>query len=1108
MPNDGQIVFEVTADGSRAKADIRDITKTIQQETDKWDDAAQESANNINNSFSGMLKKLAVGFSAAKIGKELLDLGKQAISAASDLAEVQNVVDTTFGAEGAAKIEQWAKAAGTQFGLTETQAKKFTSTLGAMMKSSGMAGEEIVSMSTDLAGLAADMASFYNLDFDEAFQKIRSGISGETEPLKQLGINMSVANLNAYALQQGLEKTFEQMDQGEQTMLRYQYIMSATADAQGDFAKTSDQYANGVRSLETNIETLKTNVGTLLLEVVDPLVQGINSLFPQENTKRHTVLDDIAEIQLQTEAKLEEIKAIKSVADELISTLESIGSDKNASGQLSSLAESANTLDASSKGNWESLLTSLQGIDGLQNLFGDQSNAVSTVQDLAGALAGDGVSTTKAKAWQTFLTALTNNADAVSKLTGDSVSGTKEWLKGLAQSAGELDENDAAAWQTLMSSLLSGLTLGQSDEGKQFVESLANNFLAMGQNSAEAVAGLTALGYGTDEIQSKQMQWLEVCKQLVNTIPGLSDIIDTNTGEVKGGVPAIKAYADEWERVQEYQAKIESLSKKKKIFEDITDPSELGATAMSYRAVAKGRAQASQDSETVESKLNKLKGYMTHLAQGEAYIKGVELEGQDTFDEFIALAKGASDALSGMGSMAQETYRTDYGWDVLEWFSNLDDKTQKAVEDYLKAEFDYQDALFYRPLALQEYEDSLESLAAEYNMTTQQLEDAVNAENASAESMTEVEKAAKGDAEALTDVETAVNNVSDAFKELADYAENSYNAALKAVDGVAKSLDRVSYQSFGNLYNKMNDLITKQAEFKEGSDEWKQYQSEIDKLNQELVTTDTILSNLGTQSTFLDDYLANLRIAQSWGLSDALLAQLSDGSVESAQYLSALVGFGTEQDKKTAEEIDKQYQEVQKKKEELAKGLSDQQLTVDQTFQSLAEKAKQAVQELDLQQSAETNAEKTVSGIVKGISSQLPAVTDAVDGILEQMARLASFGISTGTVGGIGQMAGSIASWFMGIPGFESGLDIVPIDNMLARLHKGEAVLTAEENRVWQSFRSGLTAGVDMETLGGVMRDNVKAGGNVYLDGRVVGSVISDQQGKSYRQLQRSGWQV
>ena len=220
MANDGQIVFEVTADGKQAIADIKGITSGIEKESKKWDKSVKDSTDEMGSSFSGLLKKLSVAAIGAGIVNGLKNLASASVEAASALEEVQNVVDVTFG-EGASTIDRWAKNAGTQFGLTETQAKKFASTMGAMMKSSGMAGEEIVSMSTDLAGLAADMASFYNLDFDTAFNKIRSGLSGETEPLKQLGINMSTANLNAFALQQGLSKTFDQMTQGEQTMLRY-----------------------------------------------------------------------------------------------------------------------------------------------------------------------------------------------------------------------------------------------------------------------------------------------------------------------------------------------------------------------------------------------------------------------------------------------------------------------------------------------------------------------------------------------------------------------------------------------------------------------------------------------------------------------------------------------------------------------------------------------------------------------------------------------------------------------------------------------------------------------------------------------------------------------
>lgn len=114
--------------------------------------------------------------------KAITAFGLECVNAASDLQEVQNVVDVTFG-NSAAEIDAWAKTAINQFGLSETKAKQFASTLGAMMKSAGLAGSEVVEMSEALSGLAADMSSFYNLDFDTAFQKIRSGISGETEPL-------------------------------------------------------------------------------------------------------------------------------------------------------------------------------------------------------------------------------------------------------------------------------------------------------------------------------------------------------------------------------------------------------------------------------------------------------------------------------------------------------------------------------------------------------------------------------------------------------------------------------------------------------------------------------------------------------------------------------------------------------------------------------------------------------------------------------------------------------------------------------------------------------------------------------------------------------------
>ena len=324
--SDGQVIFEITADGKHAIASVKDVTKAIESESKKWDKSASESTKGIESSFSSMVGKIAGGLAAAGIVNILKDWGSAALQAASDLQEVQNVVDVTFG-ESASVIESWSKKAGEQFGLTETQAKKFTSTLGAMMKSAGMSGNEIVEMSTDLAGLAADMASFYNLDFDTAFQKIRSGISGETEPLKQLGVNMSVANLEAFALQKGLQKTFNEMSQSEQTMLRYQYLMQATADAQGDFARTSDGYANASRRVETAMNTLRTKGGDLLLNVIGPLTDKFATFLEQITAEpSRTVMDEIKDIQLDTASKLAEIESTYNKASDLIKILEEIGS--------------------------------------------------------------------------------------------------------------------------------------------------------------------------------------------------------------------------------------------------------------------------------------------------------------------------------------------------------------------------------------------------------------------------------------------------------------------------------------------------------------------------------------------------------------------------------------------------------------------------------------------------------------------------------------------------------------------------------------------------------------------------------------------------------------
>lgn len=999
MANDGQIVFEVTADGKHAIADIKEITRAIQQETKKWDDAAEQSTDNISNSFNGMLKKLVAGFSAVKIGKALLDIGKDAVEAASALEEVQNVVDVTFGAD-ANKIDQWAKNAGTQFGLTETQAKKFTSTLGAMMKSAGMSGSEITDMSTDLAGLAADMASFYNLDFETAFQKIRSGISGETEPLKQLGINMSVANLEAYALSKGITKAFNDMSQGEQTMLRYQYLMQATADAQGDFARTSDGYANSLRQMETNIESLKTKLGEVLIPAVTEAVGWLNgfleSLAPTDKT---TVLDDFAEIDLKTEEKLEAIRNTAQEARYLVDELDKINNSKvdQAGLKVDKFAQDLGKINL------------------------DQGKA-GTVKD--------------------FIATLADNIDVLAGLQGTDADGASAWLEEIGQAADSLDPEDAAGWEKLINTIKEGLPgLENTDFGAQFFAALGGGFADLEGKSSVLEWTIDTLGSKTDKTAEEQAYWLEVCKQLVKTIPGLNSIINTETGEIKGGTQAVKDYIKAWEDGQTKLALLGALEQKES-------------------------ALASYYSDLPELELN--------VALAEKKVREARDELQKIYDKY-----GRTLSFNSEGNVTDESL-LGFPADVQEQVENAVNEYDKLVDSLNEANTAYQtqkSALDEAKQALIEYRQAIEE---KYGS----VEEAIDAEVAWTETVKE-------------NAQTVVAAAQESLQAMTDYAEGVRDSMAKAIDSVAKGLDKVDYKKFNTINQKISELTAQMENLEVGSDAWKELEKDLQKYNEELISTNKIYSNLESQKQFLEDYLENLEAAQKMGLSNELIASLSDGSVESAQYLDAIVN---DKSGKTAQEIDALFQEVQGKKAQLTDALTGQQLAVDETYQSMAESAKAAVEALaELPGAAGDNAGDIVKSITDALNANVPGVTEAVNAIIAQLDKLSGWNVSLDM--------GTFGSFSFSIPQHETGLNFVPFDGYLASLHEGEGILTAEENRVWQKFKDGGNTAFDYDTMGGVMRDNIKAGGNVYLDGRVVGNVISEQQGRAYRTLQRSGWQ-
>lgn len=232
---------------------------------------ARGAQKSVMGAFGGLGKMIGVALgvkAVASFGKSCLDLG-------SNLSEVQNVVDVTFGAM-AEDVNKFASTAIEQFGLSETSAKKYVGTMGAMLKSSGLATAKAKEMATTLTGLGADISSFYNISSEDAFTKLRAGMAGEIMPLRELGINMTVATLEAYAMSQGIGKAYEKMSQSEQMLLRYNYLLSVTGDVQGDFARTSNSWANQTRILTEQFNALKASLGQGLIAAFTPIVKGLN----------------------------------------------------------------------------------------------------------------------------------------------------------------------------------------------------------------------------------------------------------------------------------------------------------------------------------------------------------------------------------------------------------------------------------------------------------------------------------------------------------------------------------------------------------------------------------------------------------------------------------------------------------------------------------------------------------------------------------------------------------------------------------------------------------------------------------------------------------------
>jgi hypothetical protein len=239
-------------------------------------DAALSRADKKLKEFGDRAKEIGKSLSVS-LTAPLAIAGGAAIKMASDYEESLNKVSVAF--KGSSNdVKAFAKTTLTSFGIAEGTALDMAALFGDMATSMGLSTKEAAVMSKSLVGLAGDMASFKNMNIEEVTTALNGVFTGETESLKRLGIVMTEANVKAFALSKGITAKYEAMSQGEKVMLRYQYVMSSTTNAQGDFARTSDGAANQMRIFQETMKELGVTFGQVVLPAVTKVIHALNGM--------------------------------------------------------------------------------------------------------------------------------------------------------------------------------------------------------------------------------------------------------------------------------------------------------------------------------------------------------------------------------------------------------------------------------------------------------------------------------------------------------------------------------------------------------------------------------------------------------------------------------------------------------------------------------------------------------------------------------------------------------------------------------------------------------------------------------------------------------------
>lgn len=258
-------LVETEAAAEQAHKQLQSIN---QIRLDHLNKGLDEAARRLSTAGNALTAGLTVPLAAA---------GVASVNFSSDMQEAVNKVEVAFG-NAADSVKSWSSTTLNSIGLAQGTALDMAALFGDMATSMGYSQDAAAQMSMALVNLAADLASFKNIGIDQASTALKSIFTGETESLKELGVVMTQANLEAYALAEGYTTAYTAMDQAQQVAVRYQYVLANTQNAQGDFARTSDSTANQLRIFRESLKEAAATAGDELLPVITPIIGKLNEL--------------------------------------------------------------------------------------------------------------------------------------------------------------------------------------------------------------------------------------------------------------------------------------------------------------------------------------------------------------------------------------------------------------------------------------------------------------------------------------------------------------------------------------------------------------------------------------------------------------------------------------------------------------------------------------------------------------------------------------------------------------------------------------------------------------------------------------------------------------